>query len=382
MPFCTNCGQEVPEGAKFCRNCGVATNADVPSKQEDRKQTYAGEIRKCPNCGEPLSAFEVECHACGFELRNAKSSAAIQEFYNKIVQIEAGRSSRKPGETEKSIASIIRNYPIPNTKEDVLEFMMLAASNIDTSIYSVHGSRKLSEEYQAQKIVNDAWCATAEQVYHKAELTFGEEQYFLKIKEIYNQKIKNITSEKRKAALQKIFSKNENPSNKKDSSNIVFLAAIGFLVFIFVGVFGGAERSHKQKEAQLESIVTEIQTCIANGDYDSAYIKAQSLYMDDNWSSESREHWDKVREELISLIETKSGISYKSKKSAETSAESQISNPDPKQQNDSTSNTASDESESIFGESIQDVKDAFGEVKDAYGEVADLYKETFAEMFG
>ena len=59
------------------------------------------------------------------------------------------------------------------------------------------------------------------------------------------------------------------------------------------------------KEHKLEHTVQEIRIDISNGDYDSALIKAQSLHMDDNWSSESRAHWDEQRESLIRLIEEK-----------------------------------------------------------------------------
>ena len=32
MPFCTNCGQEIQAGAKFCENCGTAMYLNEPKK--------------------------------------------------------------------------------------------------------------------------------------------------------------------------------------------------------------------------------------------------------------------------------------------------------------------------------------------------------------
>lgn len=311
MPFCTNCGKQFSDGAKFCPECGTAVAGAQSQSQGQRTQSFAGEIRKCPNCGEALSAFEIKCHACGFELRNTKASTAVQEFYNKIEQIEEGRDKCKPGETEKRIANVIRNYPIPNTKEDVLEFMMLAASNIDTSLYSVQGDRKNSKEYQSQKIVNDAWYSTAEQVYHKAELSFGDDPAFLKIQKIYVDKIKHISTEKRKGNFSAFFYSTIS-AFRRIASSIYKSGLIWILILGLPGllVFGGGAIRHQQKEKQMESIAAEVQEYIANKDYDAAYIKAQGLYMDDGWSSESTERWDKVRNDLIVLIETKSGVSY------------------------------------------------------------------------
>lgn len=380
MPYCVNCGKQISEDTKFCPHCGTKT--DIPSGEnlEKRKETYAGEIRKCPNCGEVLSAFEIKCHSCGFELRNVKASAAIQEFYQKIVQIESQRNECQEGETEKSIANVIRNFPVPNTKEDVLEFMMLAASNIDTSLYSVQGDRKKSKEYQAQKIVNDAWCATAEQTYHKAKLSFENDPDFSAIQELYTHKIKSIRLEKQKGTLNifgsgvsKIFSKMGMLIHKEPAILILLLLPLlPLLIRMSFGTsnyFDNKEKAHHEKEKQLEAIVVEIQDCIANENYDTAFIKAQGLYMDDNWSSESTERWDKVRKDLIDLIETKSGVSYTSGTSLPNQEDTPTSNSSEEGYSSSSSvKDTLDETREVLGESIDTVTDSF---KNAFSGIFD-----------
>ncbi len=48
MAFCTNCGMELEEGAKFCAQCGKATNEkNQPIGQ--RINVYDGEIHKSSN---------------------------------------------------------------------------------------------------------------------------------------------------------------------------------------------------------------------------------------------------------------------------------------------------------------------------------------------
>ena len=79
--FCTKCGQKLADEAAYCSACGAIVEKSVAADQGSRKQVYVGEIKKCPNCGEALSAFEIKCHSCGYELRNIKASSAIQEFY-------------------------------------------------------------------------------------------------------------------------------------------------------------------------------------------------------------------------------------------------------------------------------------------------------------
>lgn len=367
MPFCINCGQQFPNGAKFCPECGTPTTGTQSKSQDQRSQSFAGEIRKCPNCGEALSAFELKCHACGFELRNTKASTAVQEFYNKIEQIEEGRDERKPGETEKRISNVIRNYPIPNTKEDVLEFMMLASSNIDVDIYATHGSRKKAEEYQYQKLVADAWRATAEQVYHKAEVSFGDDPAFSTIEEIYTKKITSIASAKRQGTIKDVFSGISSffkgmKSTIGKNKDIFLLLLLPFLMLIpvLLGIAPGLIMD-MQSEKKLEAIVAEIQEYIAKEDYDAAYIKAQTLYMEGNGSSS--EHWNKVREDLIDMIETKSGVSYTSKTSL-----SDLEDPP-------TSNSAEEESSS------PSMKEVFSDMKDTIGESMSSAKDSVKEAF-
>ncbi len=159
MAYCGNCGKEVSEGAKFCANCGQPVNFEVSSKNE-RKIVYEGEIHKCPSCGEVLKAFEIICPTCKFELRGAKSSSAVKDLVEKI----------EKAALEIQKIEIIKNYPIPNTKEDIFEFMILAYSNL---------------MYLNEKDLSDAWLVKAEECYQKAEVSFKKDSDFEKIESKY-----------------------------------------------------------------------------------------------------------------------------------------------------------------------------------------------------
>lgn len=179
MAFCTECGHQLAEGAKFCFECGAKVNA--PSSQtEQRKTVYDGEIHKCPNCGEVLNSFISTCPACGYELRNTRVSTSIKEFAEKVIETE----------TEAQKISLIRNFPIPNTKEDIFEFMILASSNIDSN---------------TNKRVSDAWLAKMEQSYQKGKLLFASDADFYEIQTAYTRAYEKIKCDakmrKRKSIL-------------------------------------------------------------------------------------------------------------------------------------------------------------------------------------
>lgn len=165
MPFCIKCGNQLVDGAKFCSECGT------PTKNDNSKRTsvYEGEIHKCPNCGEVLDSFVSNCPACGFELRGTKSSETVQNF--------AKRIENAINDAQK--IEIIRSYPIPNNKEDVFEFMIIAATNFNAE-QSISGNG-------VSKSVSDAWLTKIEQGYQKARLLFGDNADFIKVQNIYNQ---------------------------------------------------------------------------------------------------------------------------------------------------------------------------------------------------
>ena len=167
MAFCANCGHKVKEYDKFCPRCGVATRKDYFSDSKNktgRKESYDGEIKKCPHCGETLKSFEAICPTCGYELRNTVTSNYIQDFFKKL---ESADSPKQKDE-------LIRHFVMPNTKEDIFEFMILAAANLEAG-----GDN------------TDAWLIKLEQAYQKAKYIFKDSSELEPINNIYNNATKN-----------------------------------------------------------------------------------------------------------------------------------------------------------------------------------------------
>lgn len=226
--FCPYCGTKLDDGARFCKNCGetVANNAQElqktrPQKQLDknpteRKTIYEGYVHKCPMCGEVLEAFLTVCPACGHEIRDVRSSTCVREFASKLEAISAqkmpafeekksvmkmvfGKDFKEGDEAEEALrrfenqknqekASLIVNFAVPNSKEDIMEFMILAASNINVK-------EGIDDD------VTKAWISKLNQVYQRAEISMGKHPDFLQIKAIYDKKKKEIRSKKLKGVM-------------------------------------------------------------------------------------------------------------------------------------------------------------------------------------
>ena len=175
IQFCSHCGARLRDGVKFCENCGesVPVKAAEPVEKDtgtegknERSYIYDGVVHKCPNCGEVLGAFAIRCPSCGYEIRNTSVSNAVQDF---SLQIQNASS-------EDEAANLIQNFPVPNTKEDILEFIILASANISIGSFSK---------------VTRAWQMKFEQSFQKAKLVFNDEE-FSKIQKIYDDTTKNI----------------------------------------------------------------------------------------------------------------------------------------------------------------------------------------------
>ena len=166
MTFCVNCKHELAEEAKYCANCGISTS-NIESSTK-RKMVYDGEMHKCPKCGGDLNSFETKCSECGYEVRGVQKTSCVHELSLKLEKTE--KVSKK--------IEIISNFYIPNTKEDIYEFFILAYSNISAGVNEV-----------------DAWIAKLEQAYLKAKLSFGKDTEFIYIQELYDnlQKISKKT---------------------------------------------------------------------------------------------------------------------------------------------------------------------------------------------
>lgn len=158
MAFCTNCGKQLDEGAKFCSTCGAAVPQTTWEENSERKTVYDGELHKCPNCGEQINSFVAVCPACGYEFRGAKTASCVKELAAKL----------EPVSDPEQRDDLIRNFYIPNTKEDICEFFILAVSNI-----------------KARDDCEDAWRAKLEQAYQKARLSFGNDSSFSEINKLY-----------------------------------------------------------------------------------------------------------------------------------------------------------------------------------------------------
>lgn len=217
---------------------------------ETRVQSFEGEIKKCPNCGAVLPSMVAKCPECGFELRNAKSANSLQKFYN---DLNYASDCNKP--------SLISSFPIPNTKEDFIEFLSMASSEISSSIASngIFGQRLNRNLVQHMfnvksddEIYIAAWETKFEQTYSKAKIVLaGDASGIAQINAIYSEMIGKKKKQKGKKA------------------KIIFLIVLGYIV-VFGGLFGLPELKKGKEIKRLDNLAEKIEMEISAGNFTQA----------------------------------------------------------------------------------------------------------------
>ncbi len=292
MHFCKYCGNQLHGDEVFCPKCGKPVN----HQETYRNYEYEGKVMKCPNCGEILESFTGCCPSCGIELRGAKATGSVREFALKLEAIESHREYEKPAgifgrvyqmqqisKTDEQKISFIKNFSIPNAKEDILEFMILATSNVN---YLMHGSFDIPPA--STKAVDAAWIAKINQVYIKAKNIYKNDTDFCKIQELYDTCNIKIKKEDKKRIVKRVLFYGWAPA-----------LAIG--MFIWIAVYSPI--SEEKEVNRLNAIVEEIELQIENHEFKYALLNAESLIYDGTIRNEEQKRkWSIQRDYWIDKV--------------------------------------------------------------------------------
>lgn len=208
MAYCTNCGTKLVEGDVFCGNCGKRIEAAVApcgpvfsqapavpqapappqatekpampaeeSKPPIKERESKAKIARCPACGEIVEKNAIICPSCGYAIRDV-ADGSIALLSQKLDLIESKRPQKSKRNNNGTISatderkiSLIRSWPIPNNKDDLIEFAAMASGNCIAP-------PELNEERTAEDALAEAWRSKFDQAYAKAEHLFGDSDEF------------------------------------------------------------------------------------------------------------------------------------------------------------------------------------------------------------
>ena len=203
----------------------MVLDAKLFEKQKDSKSTNSapksdklGDVKKCPACGSIAPSFASKCADCGTEFRNIDASQNITKFFEKLDELESNRkvvlfntsedksgfsvgtllkwwifwwillpiklinfiiNKSKPAKwstTDSRKEEMVMNFPVPNSREEIIEFITLSVSKIK----QVSFIKKFDEEGKYVTKWNSIWKKKAEQVFMKAKLSMKDDSSTVK----------------------------------------------------------------------------------------------------------------------------------------------------------------------------------------------------------
>lgn len=121
----------------------IPASQPVSSQSAPKDNNKYGSIKKCPHCGAVLESMTARCPECGYEFRDIQAVSSASKLAQMLREVEVSMRDKEftartgflgllddDSETQRKYAiedeqvSIIKSFPIPNTKEDLFEFLV------------------------------------------------------------------------------------------------------------------------------------------------------------------------------------------------------------------------------------------------------------------
>jgi len=183
---------------------------NVSQHESKPKSNKEGDIKKCPSCGAPVQSFATKCSDCDHEFKNIESSNSIKNLVMKLEEAEEKARNTKSGgglvgglmkmidgetDLEKRIynakSNVISSFPIPNTKEDILEFLALSVAQVNSiKIGVVIKLAGTSGTYGYKITYKRAWLSIANKVVMKARFSMKDDRKILEEIEYYAKQLR------------------------------------------------------------------------------------------------------------------------------------------------------------------------------------------------
>lgn len=128
--------------------------------EEAARKNKHGDIKECPKCGAPVSGIEAKCSACGYEFHGLEANKSAQKLAEKLTAI----TSNNPPNRESLQADVITSFPVPTTKEDLMEFLI-----------SMTSKEKLLGHFYPERTLKEAYRAKMSECITKARINFSND---------------------------------------------------------------------------------------------------------------------------------------------------------------------------------------------------------------
>lgn len=131
-----------------------------------------GNVEKCPSCGAQVIGGNAICPECGYTFSNVQANSSVEKLLTKLEGVK-GRKRKM---------EIISNFPVPNTRADLLEFLTMIQAKVDST-----GRRDGGSDYNVD--LSYAYWLLYTNCINKAKLSFLKDNDFSPYFEHYEKEL-------------------------------------------------------------------------------------------------------------------------------------------------------------------------------------------------
>ncbi|KAA6322104.1 hypothetical protein EZS27_028320 [termite gut metagenome] len=283
---------------------------------------------KCPSCGAIIQSFQTTCADCGYEFRNVEVNASVQKLVQMLNDVENEKEDVENegyGETplktvlnyfdkgrkdfmgmgdekkEEKKKKIIANFPIPNTKEDILELL-----------YFIYPKTKAG--FSSDKNYS-AWRSKFKEVLWRAKSAFSNDPKMIAEIERFEEQDKKTS----KFSLLTSRFMSLSKRTKIIIGVILFYIIITLVMIPLISHYASSSDTVDEKitheKARLEQVLQECQKAIKTEDFVQAEMLTNQLRWeyepnDSSYLKETdhqKEIWNEKRNGLLEIIKTTQG---------------------------------------------------------------------------
>jgi len=181
------------------------------------KSNKFGDIKKCPSCGAVVQSYQGVCPECGYAFENIEANTSIRKLAEELEKKGKYKDDDEIVEDEEKMAAIIKRFPVPNSKGDLIELI----NYLQTFMPTVN---TLKEE-DLTIADNELWMACESKINEcsrKAKLLFPNDKLLMSI-------TNNVEEQNNRLYKQ---AKKNNAKNKILGTILIAIAlGIGYAIF-------------------------------------------------------------------------------------------------------------------------------------------------------
>lgn len=173
-------------------------------RPEPPRSIKHGNVVECPSCGAQVIGGTAVCPECGYTFSNISANSSVEKLQKKLSEFNQhqekradNRTATNPiiqnmfgGEYQRTLSTlnhkmdIVKNFPVPNTRADLLEFLTMIQPMAD-----ITGSRQGGLATGEEDLSYAYWLLYSNCI-NKARLSFSKDSDFSPYFAFYEQEIK------------------------------------------------------------------------------------------------------------------------------------------------------------------------------------------------